>query len=61
MDEQHQHLPAGLLARIATGVPTGDAEVDAACSTLLATGMSPRAIVAILLELARSRPLARTA
>ncbi|WP_041546376.1 MULTISPECIES: hypothetical protein [unclassified Nocardioides] len=60
MDQQHRQAD-GLLARIARGLPPGDPESDAAYGALLGTGMTPAAIVAVLRELARVRPLARTA
>ncbi|MBI2244817.1 MAG: hypothetical protein HYU55_13080 [Nocardioides sp.] len=59
--DQQQLQADGLVARISRGVPTGDPEADAACRALLGTGMTPTAIVAVLRELARARPLARTA
>lgn len=58
---RHQGWPDDLLARLERGVATGDPVVDAACRALLATGMTPRAIMSVLAELRRSRPLARTA
>jgi hypothetical protein len=57
----HRSQPDELLARIARGEPLGDAVADAACGALLATGMSRRAIVSVLRELAGATPLARTA
>ncbi|HEY0952694.1 hypothetical protein [Nocardioides sp.] len=60
--EHPQHgRPADHLARLAHGVPTGDPADDAAYSALLATGMTPAAILAVLTELSRVRPLARIA
>jgi hypothetical protein len=61
MQHPHHGWPEDLLARIARGIPTGDPAADAACDALLATGMTPSAIVAVLAELSRLRPLARTA
>ena len=59
--DQQQLQADGLLARIAHGLPTGDPEADAAYGALLGTGMTPAAILAVLRELARVRPLACTA
>ncbi len=58
---RHQTWPDDLLARLEGGVATGDPVVDAACRALLATGMTPRSIMAVLTDLGRARPLARTA
>ncbi|WP_296607260.1 hypothetical protein [Nocardioides sp.] len=58
---RHPSWPEDLLARLETGTPTGDPVVDTACRALLATGMTPRAIVTVLVELGRKRPMARTA
>lgn len=58
---RHPSWAEDLLARLETGTPTGDPVVDTACRTLLATGMTPRAIVTVLVELGRKRPMARTA
>ena len=56
-----QSWPDELLSHLERGTATGDPVVDGACRALLATGMTPRAIVAVLADLGRVRPLARTA
>ncbi len=60
--EHPQHgRPADVLARLTRGLPTGDPADDAAYSALLGTGMTPAAILAVLTELSRGRPLVRIA
>lgn len=61
MAHTQQSWPDDLLARLERGESTGDPRVDAACRALLAAGMTPHAIVAVLTELSQTRPLARTA
>jgi hypothetical protein len=61
MQDLREGVPDDVLVRIARGEPTGDPAADAACGALIATGMTPRGIVAVLRELACAAPLARTA
>ena len=61
MTDLHPSWPDDLLALLERGAATGDPVVDTACRALLGTGMTPRAIVTVLAELGRARPLARTA
>lgn len=58
---RHPDWPDDLLARLEAGVATGDPVVDTACRALIATGMTPRAIVSVLTELGRIRPMAQIA
>ena len=59
MDPRPQ--PDDLLTLIARGEPLGDAAADAACGALLATGLTRRAIVTVLRELAGAAALPRPA
>lgn len=53
--------PDDLILRIVRGEPTGDPVADAAFGALIATGMTPRGIVAVLRELACAARMVRTA